>query len=60
MFCETPATLKKGDNILIENSMFFEMFGEIQSNWVNLSFPSIMEEDHFQNNIYEPSQTITL
>ncbi len=46
-------TIKKGDYLLIENRLFFEEFGPLQSNKMTLRIPPFLEEGYrettFQN-----------
>lgn len=46
-FIENKLKIKKGDKILIENTLFFEEFGYIQSNRITVRIPPfITEENH--------------
>ena len=46
-FIENKLKIKKGDKILIENTLFFEEFGYIQSNRITVRIPPfIPEENH--------------
>jgi len=42
--------LKKGDKITIENALLFEVFGDIQSNWMTLRFPPFLKNYNFESN----------
>lgn len=59
-FLENSITLKKGDQLHIENKLLFEVYGPMQSNWVTLSMapfiPNSNLESKFQNYTY--SQTL--
>lgn len=60
VFSKTPMTLKKGDDIKIENTLLFEMFGDIQSNWMTLRFPPFLKDYNFESNTFDSVYSYTL
>lgn len=42
--------LKKGDDLFIENELFYEEFGVLQSNKMTVRIPPFVEEDYFDAN----------
>lgn len=46
-FAENDFTLKKGDNILIENQLFFKEFGNLQSNRITVRIPPFFTEKNY-------------
>ncbi|WP_435578467.1 DUF6702 family protein [Gilvibacter sp.] len=53
-------TLKKNDKIKVENSMLFESFGHLQSNWMTFKFPPLLRSKSFESTKYDPIFTKTL
>ena len=47
-FDENDISIKKGDNILIENKLFFEQFGYLQSNRVTIRVPPFFTEKNYE------------
>ena len=45
-FIENKLKIKKGDKILIENTLFFEEFGYMQSNRITVRIPPFIAEDN--------------
>ncbi len=45
-FSENSLAIKKGDKILIENTLFFEEFGYMQSNRITIRIPPHITEDN--------------
>lgn len=43
--------LKKGDELIIENNLLFEIFGKMQSNWITLRMPPFIPYDSFESQI---------
>lgn len=60
VYCNYGVELNKNDNIKIENTMLFEAFGEIQSNWMTISFPPYFNNDNFESKIDDPIYSNTL
>ena len=60
VFSKTPVILKKGDRIKIENTMLFDIFGDIQSNWMTLRFPPFLKNYNFESNIFKDPYSHTL
>lgn len=46
-FAKSAITLKKGDEIYIENELLFDEFEELQSNWITLSIPPFLPNHNF-------------
>jgi len=51
IFMNTNINLKKGDNLQIENTMLFEAFGDLQSNWMTIRFPPYIGNYNFESKI---------
>ncbi|MFN7913125.1 MAG: DUF6702 family protein [Bacteroidota bacterium] len=47
-FSEKAIKLNKGDKILIENTLFFEEFGYLQSNRITIRIPPFITEDNHE------------
>lgn len=47
-FSEKIIKLKKGDKVLIENTLFFEEFGYMQSNRITIRIPPFITEDNHE------------
>jgi hypothetical protein len=47
-FSKKVIKLKKGDKILIENTLFFEEFGYLQSNRITIRIPPYITEDNHE------------
>ena len=47
-FIENKLKIKKGDKILIENTLFFEEFGYIQSNRITVRIPPFIHEENHE------------
>ena len=60
VFSKTAVTLKKGDDVKIHNTMLFETFGDIQSNWMTLRFPPLLKDYNFETNTFKESYSRTL
>jgi len=59
IFCNHDVTIKKGDQLKIENSLLFEVFGEVQSNWMTIVFPPQIRNYNFESVIEDPVYTKT-
>lgn len=46
-FAENDITIKKGDNLFIENKLFFEQFGYLQSNRITVRIPPFISEKNY-------------
>ncbi|NQX78423.1 DUF6702 family protein [Gilvibacter sp.] len=53
-------SLKKNDKIKVENSMLFESFGHLQSNWMTFKLPPLLRSKSFESTKYDPIFTKTL
>lgn len=47
-------TIKKGDQLIIENKLLFETFKEVQSNWMTIRFPPYIKNYNFESVIDYP------
>lgn len=47
-FSDNNLTMKKGDKLLIENTLFFEEFSYMQSNRITVRIPPFIAEDYFE------------
>lgn len=47
-FVENKLKIKKGDKLLIENTLFFEEFGYMQSNRITVRIPPFIAEDNHE------------
>ena len=47
-FEETDITIKKGDNILVENKLFFEQFKDFQKNRVTIRVPPFFKQKNYE------------
>jgi hypothetical protein len=47
-FIENKLKIKKGDKLLIENTLFFEEFGYMQSNRITVRIPPFVTEDNHE------------
>ena len=54
VFYNQNITIKKGDQLRIENTLLFEAFGEIQSNWMTVIFPPYVKNYNFESVIDYP------
>lgn len=59
-FSKNSITLRIGDVIKIENTLLFESFGDIQSNWMTLRFPPFIRDDNFETNTFRHIYSKTL
>ena len=59
-FSENTIKLKKGDKLLIENTLFFEEFGYLQSNRITIRIPPYITEDNHEAIINDYSINKTL
>jgi len=60
VYCNYNMDLNKDDHIKIENEMLFEVFGEVQSNWMTISFPPYFNDDNFESKLDDPIYSNTL
>ena len=51
IFLTKDLTIKKGDHLKIENSLLFEAFGDLQSNWMTIRFPPYIKNYNFESKI---------
>lgn len=47
-FAENDITIKKGDNLLVENKLLFEQFGYLQSNRITIRVPPFFGEKNYE------------
>lgn len=47
-FSQNISSIKKGDQLCVENKLFFEEFDLIQTNMVTLRFPPLIKELYFE------------
>ncbi len=47
-FVDNKLKIKKGDKLLIENTLFFEEFGYLQSNRITVRIPPFIAEDNHE------------
>jgi hypothetical protein len=59
-FSENTITVKKGDKLLIENTLFFEEFGYLQSNRITIRIPPFITEDNHEATINNYSIPLNL
>ncbi len=59
-FMTNKINLKKEDNIKIENTLFFDEFGDLQSNRVTLRMPPFFKEKNFISSAYNYAFNHTL
>lgn len=59
-FAIDSITLKKGDQLYIENELLFEEFGDLQSNWVTLTLPPFLANYNFESTLDESTYSYTL
>ena len=50
-FAKKYILLKKGDKIRIENTLLFEAFEDMQSNWITLRIPPFIPSDNFESKL---------
>ncbi|MDC8004259.1 hypothetical protein POV27_09370 [Aureisphaera galaxeae] len=60
VFTHSNITLNKGDQIHIENALLFEVFGDIQSNWMTLRFPPFLKNEYFECTTFNQKYSHTL
>lgn len=58
-FSENVMTIKKGDQLLIENTLFFEEFRHLQSNRITLNIPPFISEDNLVTTLSNSSISYT-
>lgn len=54
IFYNHNITIKKGDQLKIENKLLFETFKEMQSNWMTIRFPPFIKNYNFESVIDYP------
>jgi len=60
VYCNYNIDLNKDDHLKIENEMLFEVFGEVQSNWMTISFPPYFNDHNFESKLDDPIYSNTL
>ena len=58
-FLENDLTIEKGDYLLIENTLFFQEFGDVQSNNISIIIPPFLVEYNYQATLNNYSYTHT-
>lgn len=53
VFLHTDINIKEGDDLTIENSLLFESFGDIQSNWMSINFAPFIGVLNFESTMDE-------
>ncbi len=51
IFINDDIKIQKGDDLVIENTLLFEVFGDIQSNWMTMRFPPHLRRYTFESKI---------
>jgi len=58
-FSKNHITLEKGDELHIENELLFEVFGDVQSNWMTMRFPPFLPNYNFESKLEDYSYSHT-
>lgn len=59
-FTENDITIKNGDQLFIENKLFFEQFGYLQSNRITLRIPPFFKEKNYAVNLAKYSISLNI
>ncbi len=59
-FAKKVPVIKEGDQICIENTLFFEDFGFLQSNRIVVRVPPFIEENYFEVTMYDEPISLNL